>query len=230
MEEFSRRTLIRTAASGMILVPSVAHSQPSPIPPEWASVSPGVIDLAANSLIPIYNQERNAPGSTNAVSWAVTHGALSAMFRQWEDCGLSRYIQEHAIIDRAALASGPPLAVFDVASRFGMALPDDWWANAIRGLDSIRRPLEFPRGVHAMLQTTARHVNGPGEVLRGRRTAHKDSFSILPVQDWDLEGVWTKVGGIFLILSGAIALAFGSIAIAGVGLGIIAIGLAFEAL
>lgn len=221
----TRRGMLQ--AGGIALIPSALYSQPA-IPPEWAGVSPGVVDLAANSLVPIYNQERISPGSIDVVSWAATYGSLAAMFRQWDDCGLSRWIQELPI-DRAALRAGPPPAVFGAISQLGMSLPENWWAGAVRGLDSIRGGLEFQHGVRAMLQATGRRAAGFG-ALRAKRVARRDDFSIFSVQDWDLETSWTKVGGILLILSGAIALAFGTPLIVGIGMGLIGIGVAFVAL
>lgn len=222
----TRRGILQ--AGGIALAPAALHSQPA-VPPEWAAISPGVVDLAANSLIPIYNQERISPGSTDAVSWAATYGSLASMFRQWDDCGLSRYIQESVPLDRMALRAGPPPAVFGAISQLGMSVPDGWWAGAMRGLDSIRSSNEFQHGVRAMLQATGRHAAGFGP-LRAKRVSRRDDFSIFTVQDWDIESTWTKVGGIFLILSGAIGLAFGTPVIVGVGVAMIGIGVAFVAL
>ena len=217
----TRRSLV-CAGSAALALPTMVRAQPLKISPDdWAGVSASVIENAAQFVIPAF-QPAGRPGHYSAA-----YAALSAMFGQWEECGLAGRLNGQ-IADYLAQA-----ATFDfrnaaerVRAAYGWVLPDGWWLPGVNTVQSAMQMLPtWPQMYRSMLEVTARR----GEFIRRRL---EDITVCIPV--WGgcptIADSWTTIGGVLLILSGAIALAFGTALIAGIGIGVIAIGIAFVAL
>lgn len=105
--DLTRRTLL-TSAGGL----GIAATLPAQsIELDWNTVDLNVVMVAQGLL--------------KAGRQAEAHGAMRAMYAQWETCGLNQWADQHLPI----LWNTPidPQIVTNAAAEAGIPLPDGWW-------------------------------------------------------------------------------------------------------